>query len=66
MVDIVDKTQATEELLLNFELAQQLKEAPNTSLKFCRNCGTRIPEARRLAVKGVKLCVECQEEREKR
>jgi phage/conjugal plasmid C-4 type zinc finger TraR family protein len=65
MADIVDKAQAAQELLLNFELAQQLKEDPATSLKFCRNCGARIPAKRRQAIKGVKLCVECQQERER-
>lgn len=32
------------------------------SLKFCAECGEAIPEARRKALPGVKLCVACQEE----
>jgi len=30
----------------------------------CVDCGEPIPEARRTAVAGVKLCIDCQEERD--
>lgn len=30
------------------------------SARFCEECGVVIPEARREAVPGVKLCVTCQ------
>lgn len=30
------------------------------SAEFCEECGEPIPEARRLAVLGVKLCLACQ------
>lgn len=30
------------------------------SLTFCEECGEPIPEARRLALPGVRLCVACQ------
>ena len=30
------------------------------SLEFCEECDAEIPEARRLAVPGVQLCVSCQ------
>lgn len=30
------------------------------SLSHCEDCGEEIPEARRLAVKGCKMCIECQ------
>lgn len=30
------------------------------SLTHCEECGTGIPEARRQAVPGVRLCVTCQ------
>jgi len=32
------------------------------SLKYCEECEEEIPEGRRLAVPGVRLCVSCQEE----
>jgi phage/conjugal plasmid C-4 type zinc finger TraR family protein len=31
------------------------------SLTHCAECGSEIPEARRLAVAGVRLCVSCQD-----
>ena len=31
------------------------------SLTQCAECGTDIPEARRIALPGVRLCVNCQE-----
>jgi phage/conjugal plasmid C-4 type zinc finger TraR family protein len=31
------------------------------SLAHCASCGADIPEARRAAVPGVRLCVRCQE-----
>jgi phage/conjugal plasmid C-4 type zinc finger TraR family protein len=35
------------------------------SLTHCEECETEIPEARRKAVPGVRLCVSCQSELEK-
>ena len=32
------------------------------SLTHCEDCGEEIPEARRLAVPGVRRCVACQSE----
>lgn len=34
------------------------------SLKHCEECGKDIPQARREAVKGVRLCIACQSERD--
>ena len=31
------------------------------SLTHCARCGSAIPEARRAAVPGVRLCIACQE-----
>ena len=31
------------------------------SLTQCAECGAEIPEARRIALPGVRLCVNCQE-----
>ena len=38
----------------------QLPSGP--SLPDCAECGEPIPEARRLAVPGVRLCIACQAE----
>ena len=35
------------------------------SLKSCEACNTDIPEARRQAMPGVKLCVTCQEQHDR-
>ena len=35
------------------------------SLAVCEECGESIPEARRKALPGVRLCLACQEERDK-
>lgn len=32
------------------------------SLSHCEECEAKIPEARRQAIPGVRLCVQCQEE----
>jgi phage/conjugal plasmid C-4 type zinc finger TraR family protein len=34
-------------------------------LTHCADCGTAIPEARRAAVPGVRLCLACQAERDR-
>jgi phage/conjugal plasmid C-4 type zinc finger TraR family protein len=38
---------------------RQLPSGPG--LSHCEHCGALIPEARRMAVAGVRLCVACQE-----
>ena len=35
------------------------------SLRHCANCSKEIPEARRVAMPGVRLCVPCQEAEDK-
>ncbi|WMC11608.1 DksA/TraR family C4-type zinc finger protein [Oceanimonas pelagia] len=35
------------------------------SLRHCEECDAPIPEARRQAVPGVRLCIECQGKEEK-
>ena len=45
----------------------QARRAPiGESLTHCADCDEPIPERRRNAIPGVKLCVGCQSEREKR
>jgi len=40
----------------------QIPQGPG--LKHCEECDAGIPEARRKAVPGVRLCVECQQARD--
>jgi phage/conjugal plasmid C-4 type zinc finger TraR family protein len=35
------------------------------SLEYCEECEAKIPRARREAVPGVRLCLSCQEERDR-
>ena len=32
------------------------------SLKYCQECGGEIPPARRAAIRGVRLCISCQDQ----
>ena len=46
---------------------QRLRARPRPSgesLRHCAACDEPIPEARRAAVPGVKLCLDCQQERD--
>ena len=40
------------------------KRGQGPSLKACAECGASIPVARRKAVPGVRLCIECQAARD--
>lgn len=40
-------------------------QATQPSLTHCEECGEEIPRQRQLAIKGVRLCVFCQEQHER-
>ena len=42
------------------------KQPQGESLKDCAECGEEIPEKRREAIPGVKLCIDCASERDGR
>ncbi|MDQ2091085.1 DksA/TraR family C4-type zinc finger protein [Marimonas arenosa] len=48
------------------ELARlKIRKTPvGESLTECAECGEEIPEKRRQAIPGVKLCIDCQKERD--
>lgn len=48
------------------ELARmkQQRRPVGESLSHCAECDEPIPERRREAIPGVKLCIECQQERD--
>lgn len=51
---------------LNDEIRRARAALPKgESALFCGECGESIPEARRKALPGVRLCRDCQEEAEK-
>jgi phage/conjugal plasmid C-4 type zinc finger TraR family protein len=41
------------------------RQALEPSAEECEECGDEIPEARRIAVPGCKLCVFCKEKQER-
>jgi len=41
-------------------------QASQPSLTHCEECGEEIPKKRQELIKGVKLCVFCQEQHERR
>ena len=47
------------------ELAKSRLPSGGVSLTHCEECEEAIPEARREAVPGVRLCISCQSELEK-
>jgi phage/conjugal plasmid C-4 type zinc finger TraR family protein len=51
---------------INDELARlKARRGPQgESLTHCADCEEPIPEKRRVAIPGVKLCIECQQERD--
>ncbi len=54
------------EASISDELARmQVQKRPvGESLTHCAECEEPIPEKRRLALPGVKLCLDCQQERD--
>lgn len=46
------------------EVRAKIRTGP--SLEFCEDCGDEIPEARRNAVSGCTMCVECQTRHERK
>lgn len=53
------------EASINDELARMRAAAgpQGESLTHCADCEEPIPEARRIAIPGVKLCIDCAQER---
>ena len=50
---------------MNAIAAVRAKIGVGPGLTHCAECGDKIPKARRLAVPGVQLCVDCQNYAEK-
>jgi phage/conjugal plasmid C-4 type zinc finger TraR family protein len=56
------------EASINDELARlkTRRALVGDSLTHCAECEEPIPEARRIAIPGIKLCIDCQQERDGR
>jgi len=68
MVDQFDRAQELDAQHLADSLVAQQRRAGQLSgpaLSHCADCGDEIPFARRVAVPGCRLCIDCQTLREK-
>lgn len=60
-MDPFDQAQEIEQLMRDKAISyQRSKTSDEASFKFCEDCGSAIPEKRRLAIQGVKTCIDCQ------
>lgn len=57
-----DRMEAELQSILAHRKAQQATEA---SLSECEECGADIPIARQEAIKGCRLCIDCQSKTER-
>lgn len=69
MVDLIDK--ATTEIILEQSarisgLRRKVSKITATSSQFCIECSEPIPSERQQAIPGCRLCIDCQQEKEKR
>ncbi|MCU5773094.1 TraR/DksA family transcriptional regulator [Erwiniaceae bacterium BAC15a-03b] len=60
MADSMDLVQQREAENLARNIAKATMRTTQISAFFCESCDAPIPEARRKAIDGVTLCVDCQ------
>lgn len=66
-MDDADYGRACAEVFLAAALRNRKKDPdsmPGESAKWCESCGEPIPDGRRMAVPGCRLCVTCQAQNE--
>ncbi|WP_148243401.1 TraR/DksA family transcriptional regulator [Enterobacter asburiae] len=61
MADFIDLAQAREQEDRERYINRARRRSASPSCFLCEDCEAPIPEARRMAVPGVALCVTCQE-----
>ncbi len=66
MSDIIDRANDTADFNLNVALKNHQHDNDLVSAEWCDECGMEIPEARRIALPGVQLCVDCARAKETR
>ena len=68
--DIIDRANDRAQALNDDSIAQVRRrlaeQAAQPSATHCDDCGANIPEARRAALPGVSLCVDCASTQERR
>lgn len=65
MADDLDRASEHETMMREAALSRRVQFAGESRM-HCSDCDTRIPKARREALPGVQLCVECAEFAEQR
>lgn len=61
-MDLMDMAQEREELIRENQIQKARQPLGRlVSAFFCEECDAPIPEARRIAIPGVAVCVNCQE-----
>ena len=55
-----------DDTVIDAVLAARARMPAGESALYCDDCGEDIPERRRLALAGVRTCVQCQAERDGR
>lgn len=68
MTDVFDRAQEREEEMRADALMEHVRHHPQPSgeSSLVCECGEPIPEARRRAIPGVRTCIECQRDIERR
>lgn len=70
-MDVFDQATAREELDRELALKRHARRYPGAWARMahnpthCADCGSPIPEARRAALEGVAICIDCQLESER-
>lgn len=59
--DFAQELEAHERDSILTDMRQEAEAEARFSMSHCIDCGDEIAEARRIHVKGVKRCVECQQ-----
>ena len=63
-MDHLDLVTEREQQLFDMRLKAVTQPSTRPSARFCADCGSEIPEERRVALPGVQLCVGCKEVQE--
>lgn len=66
MTEIIDQASALETMMREQAIQAHRINRDAVSAVKCEECGDRLPEARRKAYPGCKMCVDCQGEQELR
>lgn len=64
--EIIDQASALEEMMRDHAIQAHRLNHSAVSATHCEECDEELPDARRKAYPGCKMCVECQGEQELR